>query len=211
MKISRGLEENGIVVGNTYDKYGSKNPLVRKIMHGFSESLKAMVTRVSPQTVHEVGCGEGFWVMDWNRDGIKARGSDFSSKVIDIARINAAKRGLPEDLFAVRSIYDLDAVMDSADLLVCCEVLEHLEKPKAALMALNKAATRYVLLSVPREPVWCFLNLIRGKYIKRIGNTPGHLQHWSSRQFVEFVSGIFDVIEVKRPIPWTMLLCRKRQ
>jgi 2-polyprenyl-3-methyl-5-hydroxy-6-metoxy-1,4-benzoquinol methylase len=211
MKISRGLEENGIVVGNTYDKYGSKNPLVRKIMHGFSESLKAMVTRVSPQTVHEVGCGEGFWVMDWNRDGIKARGSDFSSKVIDIARTNAAKRGLPEDLFAVRSIYDLDAVMDSADLLVCCEVLEHLEKPKAALMALNKAATRYVLLSVPREPVWCFLNLIRGKYIKRIGNTPGHLQHWSSRQFVEFVSGIFDVIEVKRPIPWTMLLCRKRQ
>ena len=35
MKISNGFAEQGIVVGNTYDKYGSSNPIVRRIMRGF--------------------------------------------------------------------------------------------------------------------------------------------------------------------------------
>ena len=39
MKVSGGIKEDGIVVGNTYDKYGSKNPIVRKIMQGFDDSL----------------------------------------------------------------------------------------------------------------------------------------------------------------------------
>jgi hypothetical protein len=53
--------------------------------------------------------------------------------------------------------------------------------------------------------------LLRGKYIKDLGNTPGHLQHWSSDKFVDLVSNYFEIIEVKKPFPWTMLLCKAKK
>ena len=60
MKISGGLEEDGIVVGNSYDKYGAGNPIVKWIMKGFHTSLSELVRAASPKTIHEVGCGEGY-------------------------------------------------------------------------------------------------------------------------------------------------------
>jgi 2-polyprenyl-3-methyl-5-hydroxy-6-metoxy-1,4-benzoquinol methylase len=210
MKVSKGMKENGIVVGNAYDKYGSKNPVVRWIMKGFSDSLSVLVARAAPSTIHELGCGEGYWVLNWNQQGIEARGSDFSEKVIGLARENAESRGISPALFSARSIYDIEPRQDSADLVVCCEVLEHLEDPEAGLEALKRVATDYVILSVPREPIWCILNLLRGKYITSFGNTPGHIQHWSSSKFIALVNRYFDIAEVRKPLPWTMLLCRVR-
>jgi len=208
MKIAQGIRENNIVVGNTFDKYGSNNPLVRWIMKGFHDSLDSLVSVAAPGSIHEIGCGEGYWVLEWNRKGIVARGTDFSKKVIGIARENAQNRGMQPSLFSVRSIYEITPEHDAADLLVCCEVLEHLERPQTGLEALKRAASRYLVLSVPREPVWRIFNMIRGKYVRSFGNTPGHVQHWTSNSFIELVSGYFDVIAVKKPLPWTMLLCR---
>lgn len=208
MRISKGMQEDGIVVGNTYDKYGSRNPVVRSIMHGFTSALASLVARAAPASIHEIGCGEGYWVLEWNRMGIDARGSDFSAAVIELARENAGSAGLPADKFGVRSIYDMQAGRDSADLIVCCEVLEHLADPAAGLAALRRIATDQVILSVPREPIWRALNMLRGKYLGDLGNTPGHIQHWSSSEFVDLAGRYFDVIEVKTPLPWTMLHCR---
>lgn len=208
MKVSGGEKEDGIVIGNTFDKYGSKNPVVRWMMAGFNRSLSTMVQKVSPKTIHEIGCGEGFWVMQWNSQGINARGSDFSSQVVELAKKNATEEDLSAKVFKQRSIYDIDKINDSADLIVCCEVLEHLEFPEDGLRALKRVAKKHVILSVPREPVWCLLNMLRGKYLADFGNTPGHIQNWSRSKFISLVSKHFDVIYVKSPFPWTMLLCK---
>ena len=208
MKISGGIKEDGIVIGNAYDKYGSKNPIVRWMMRGFNSSLSELVVKAAPKTIHEIGCGEGYWVMQWNQQGIDARGSDFSSKVIELARENAVDNGLDPDVYEQRSIYDVDTDHDSAELIVCCEVMEHLEHPEDGLRALQRIVKKHVILSVPREPIWCGLNIVRGKYLSKLGNTPGHIQHWSRLGFVKLVSNYFDVIEVKTPLPWTMILCR---
>ncbi len=45
----------------------------------------------------------------------------------------------------------------------------------------------HLLVSVPREPLWRGLNMARGAYIKDLGNTPGHLNHWSRKAFVELL------------------------
>lgn len=211
MKVSGGLEEDGIVIGNTYDKYGAKNPVVRWIMNGFESSLTELVMKVSPKTIHEVGCGEGFWVMQWNQQGIKARGSDFSSQIIEIAIINSKNKDFPRELFRQCSIYDVQPGSDSADLIVCCEVLEHLDNPEDALQALQRIVKKHVILSVPREPIWCVLNMLRGKYLSKLGNTPGHIQHWSSSSFVKLLTQYFDIVEVKYPFPWTMVLCAVKE
>ena len=209
MKISGGIKEDGIVVGNAYDKYASSNPIVRLLMRSFNESLSELIAKAAPKTIHEIGCGEGYWVMKWNRQGIDARGSDFSSQVIKLAIDNAAEdNGYSSDVYKQCSIYDLQADIDSADLIVCCEVLEHLERPEDGLKVLQRVAKKHVIVSVPREPIWRILNIMRGKYISKAGNTPGHIQHWSRSDFVNLVSQYFDIIEIKIPLPWTILYCR---
>lgn len=210
IKIAGGAKENGVVIGNTYDKYGSNNPIVKWMMKGFETTLSEFVTKASPESIHEIGCGEGYWVLRWNEKGLLAKGCDFSHNVIDIAKENAIKQGLSPSFFETRSIYDLDKAQDSADLVVCCEVLEHLDDPEAGLRALQKVAKKNLIVSVPQEPLWCALNLARGKYITSLGNTPGHIQHWSKRSFVELVSKYFEVVEARSPLPWTMLLCQPR-
>jgi len=211
MKISGGEKEDGIIIGNVFNKYSSSNPIVNWIMNNFESSLSEFVSQVSPSTIHEVGCGEGFWVLNWAKQGISAKGSDFSSKIIELAVQNAANHNLDPALFSTRNIYELEPEQHSADLIVCCEVLEHLEEPEQALASLQRITQKYLIISVPREPLWCTLNLIRGKYIRSWGNTPGHIQHWSSQQFVSLISQYFTVVAIKKPLPWTMLLCQPLQ
>jgi len=211
MRIAEGMVDDDIVVGNTYDKYGTRNPLARWLVRGFEDSIAELVARASPRTIHEVGCGEGYWVIQWTRLGFAARGSDLSSKVIELAQANAATEGLNGVSFESRNVYDLQPGRDEADLLVCLEVLEHLHDPDRALRALKRVVTGHLIVSVPREPIWRALNVARGKYIQDWGNTPGHLQHWSRGDFVRWVQQYaFDVLAVRSPLPWTLMLCRPR-
>lgn len=210
MKISEGVQENGIVVGNNYDKYASSNPIVKWMMSGFHGSLDGFLAQANPSSIHEVGCGEGYWTIECSRQGLNVRGSDFSEQIIDMAKHNASKAGFATGIFEVGSIYDLSAEKHSADLIVCCEVLEHIDDPQAGLQKLQEITQNKIILSVPREPIWRVLNVIRGKYISNLGNTPGHIQHWSKSGFVELVSRYFNIIDVSSPFPWTMLYCEKR-
>ena len=76
------------------------------------------------------------------------------------------------------------------------------------LAEMARCAERHLLVSVPREPLWRMLNIARGAYIAQLGNTPGHLNHWSKRSFTKLLSRYGQVAEVRSPFPWTMLLVR---
>ncbi|OIZ94222.1 methyltransferase type 11 [Candidatus Rickettsiella isopodorum] len=208
-KIAGGLSENGVVAGNVFNKYDAKNYIIRRLMQGFASSLSLLVNKVNPSSIYEIGCGEGYWVLHWNKLGLAARGCDVSSQVIKIAQANACDSHLPNQLFTVKDLYECDE-NNAADLIVCCEVLEHLADPNKGLRVLQKIVKKYLILSVPREPIWRLLNMLRGKYCSAFGNTPGHLQHWSKRRFVTQISTYFDILEVKTPFPWTMLLCQRK-
>jgi 2-polyprenyl-3-methyl-5-hydroxy-6-metoxy-1,4-benzoquinol methylase len=206
-RVARGAREDGVVVGNVFDKYGSRNPIVRALMKGFGAALEELVAMTGARAVHEVGCGEGYWTLRWAQRGLAARGSDFSSQVVEVARANAVRAGLPAD-FRVASVYDLAPPDDSAPLVVCCEVLEHLEEPRRALERLCRIASPWLIVSVPREPIWRAMNMARGCYWADWGNTPGHLQHWSSAELCALLGERAEVVAVRRPLPWTMALCR---
>lgn len=205
MRVAQGLVQDGVVVGNSYDKYGTTNPVARALMRGFMRSFDELVARTDPLTVHEVGCGEGHLAIHVARQGKRVTGSDFSSEVIALARENVATAGV-DATFHAESIYNLTPAEHSADLVVCCEVMEHLEDPDAALEVLRSISTRWLIASVPREPLWRVLNMTRGKYLRDFGNTPGHLQHWSRAGFVSWLGRAFAVREVRTPLPWTMVL-----
>src|SRR5207237_3875139 len=94
------------------------------------------------------------------------------------------------------------------DLACAVEVLEHVPDPEHTVREMVRCARSHVLVSVPREPLWRMLNMARGAYWPALGNTPGHLHHWSRRSFVRFLSSHGEVAEVRSPFPWTMLLVR---
>jgi 2-polyprenyl-3-methyl-5-hydroxy-6-metoxy-1,4-benzoquinol methylase len=94
--------------------------------------------------------------------------------------------------------------------VLAIEVLEHVDDPPAALAEIARVARGDVVLSVPREPLWRLLNMTRGRYLGRLGNTPGHIQHWSSASFERLVSRHLEVTGTWRPLPWTLLRARAR-
>ncbi len=157
-------------------------------------------------TILEAGCGAGYSaerILPLLPAGATYEGSDIGEDLITIAR-----EKVPAVSFTVESIYDLQRPDNSYDCTLALETLEHLEDPLAALRELKRVSRKYVILSVPREPLWRVLNMARGTYLSNFGNTPGHINHWSSHGFARFVSQELSVVEVRKPLPWTMLLAR---
>jgi 2-polyprenyl-3-methyl-5-hydroxy-6-metoxy-1,4-benzoquinol methylase len=203
------IQQAQLVTGNFYNKYESKNPIAKLLVGGFVRTLNELKGKVTVRTVHEVGCGEGYLSPLFSHPGVEVRASDISENCINLAKKAAATQGRGIN-FVTKNIYDLTPESDSAELVVCCEVLEHLDDPARALDILASLAKPYLLCSVPREPLWCALNMMRGKYLSDWGNTPGHFQHWSKSAFIRFISTRFEILEVRSPLPWTFLLAKVR-
>ena len=193
--------------GNVYDKYGSANPIERRLMAGFMSDLDELVERCGAKEAHEVGCGEGEVSIRLARRGIRVRGTDAFPQVLEEARGRAAAARV-EIAFEATPIERLDPERHSAELVICCEVLEHLEDPDRGVEVLSGLARPWLIASVPREPLWRALNLARVSYVGALGNTPGHLSHWSKRGFERFLGERFEVVDLRSPLPWTMALCR---
>jgi SAM-dependent methyltransferase len=95
---------------------------------------------------------------------------------------------------------------DMFDLVLAIEVLEHVPDPDRALRELRRVGTSTLIASVPFEPVWRIGNMVRGRYLRDLGNTPGHVNHWTRWGFTRFVGNRFDVVDTVSPVPWTMVL-----
>jgi ubiquinone/menaquinone biosynthesis C-methylase UbiE len=194
-----------VPTGNTYDKYGSSNPVVKRLMAGFHGALDELWARAAPRSILDVGCGEGVLTVEWADrlgDG-RVVGID-----LDDPRLRAEweKRSRPNLEFRTEEATSLSFEDDSFDMACAIEVLEHVPDPEATLSEMARVASRHVLVSVPREPLWRTLNVARGAYLRELGNTPGHVNHWSKRAFTQLLSRYGTVDEARSPFPWTMLL-----
>lgn len=195
--------------GNFYDKYRTANPIARHLMQGFLGAFDALVARVPVSAALEIGCGEGELAIRLAQRGFRVRGCDISSAIVDEARRRAHQAGIAA-AFWQQPIESIDVRAEAAPLVVCCEVLEHLDDPLRGVDTLAELAQPYLLASVPREPLWRVLNLARGKYLADLGNTPGHVNHWSRRDFLAVLARRFDILDTRAPLPWTMALCKRR-
>jgi SAM-dependent methyltransferase len=200
---------DAVIGGNLYPKYTTRNPIARRLVDNFLTTLHRLVHATGAREIHEVGCGEGHLSILLAADGLRVRGCDLAPGAIAAARRESAARGLAIP-FALADLYDLEPERDGAPLVLCCEVLEHLPEPRRALAVLARLARPHLIVSVPREPLWRVLNLARGRYWGDLGNTPGHLQHWSAPAFLALLQEQLEVVELRTPLPWTIARCRAR-
>ena len=188
-------------------KYTSNNRVVQFLNRVYLRNITGLVDRAQPRSLLDVGCGEGVVLrhLDRHLTGIVMVGLDIDGSGLRVAQSQNAVSLLQG------SVYALPFESASFDLVICCEVLEHLEAPQAALAELARVTRGRVLLSVPNEPVWRLSNLARAKYIRHFGNTMGHIQHWTRWGFLRLVRRNFDSEHVRSWLPfWSMLLARRR-
>ncbi len=194
-----------VVTGNTYDKYGSSNPLVKKMMAGFESSLDELFELAAPNSILDVGCGEGVLTYEWAErlgDG-RIVGIDLDEPELQAAWEVRKRDNLEYRVLEATTLPFADNEFEMASAI---EVLEHVPEPASTIAEMARVAEKFLLVSVPREPVWRIMNMARGAYIKDLGNTPGHVNHWSKRAFKAELAKVGKVSEVRSPFPWTMLL-----
>ncbi|MEA2273297.1 MAG: hypothetical protein QOI98_2005 [Solirubrobacteraceae bacterium] len=194
-----------VPTGNTYDKYGSTNPVVRRLMSRFEATLEELFARADPQSLLDVGCGEGVLTHSWAQ-----RLGDRRVVGIDLEDPKLAAewelRDAPNLEYRTMRAENLPFSDGEFDVVTAIEVLEHVPDPEHTVAEMARCASGHLLVSVPREPLWRGLNMARGAYLRDLGNTPGHLNHWSKRSFVAMLERHGRVLEARSPFPWTMVL-----
>jgi ubiquinone/menaquinone biosynthesis C-methylase UbiE len=190
-------------IGNATAKYEASNPVVRHLLSRFLRRVDEAASNLRPDSVLDVGCGEGVVTerLAQRLAPAKVVGVDADETHL---KTEWDRRSAFNLSFATGSAYDLPFADQSFDLVCCIEVLEHLERPADALAEMSRVAGRALLLSVPNEPVWRISHLLAGRDVRRFGDTPGHVNHWSKRAFADLVSGYARLEEVDGVFPWTL-------
>lgn len=188
-------------------KHTSKNPVQQLLINNFYQTLIEIIKPLKAKTILDVGCGEGFSLnkLHENNIGEKLEGIDYSKEAVLLG-----KKLFPRLLLKTGSIYDLPYKNNYFDLVLCTEVLEHLDNPKRALRKILRVSKKYAIISVPNEPFFMMGNFLRGKNVMQFGNDPEHIQHWTVFSFQRFLKReSIKIKAVRLPFPWIMALVEK--
>lgn len=196
-----------------YTQEGS-GKIGRKLLDNYFHSVELLIKRADltkgkQLRAIELGCGEGYSTQRLAKmlpTTVKLEASEYVGHQIPFAKENNPGLTVTQE-----SVYELKHKDASFDLVFLLEVLEHLDYPDQALAEIARVMKKdgYLILGVPREPLWRMLNMARGAYIKDLGNTPGHLNHWSKNGLVKYLNQHFgEVTAIESPLPWTLVLAK---
>ncbi|RKQ90249.1 methyltransferase family protein [Solirubrobacter pauli] len=194
--------------GNVYDKYDTRNPVVRHLMRRFFAELDALVDPLAPGDLLDVGCGEGRVTEHLaERFAPDARVVGLDRDVPEL-RAAWAAREAPRIERMTGDAHALPFADDAFDVVTLIEMLQLVTDPPRALDEALRVARRAIVVTVPDEPLWRALNLARGAYVRERGNTPGHIHHWSRAAFADLLAARGEVVSLRRCRPWLLAVVR---
>ncbi len=194
-------------LSTNFAKHTSKNPIQQFLIKRYYLELISLAKPLKPSSVLDAGCGEGFSMNKFMEAGVgkKLEGIEYSKTAIKLGN-----KSFPDLNIKEGSIYDMPYKNSSFDLVVCTEVLEHLDDVEKGLSELTRVSKKYIVISVPNEPFFMLSNLLRGKNLRRFGNDEGHINHFTIYSFQKLLkkNGL-KVKKVKFPYPWILVLAEK--
>lgn len=114
-------------------------------------NILKLLENIEYESFLDVGCGAGELACTIAQNGKKGLGTDFSEKAIAVANSLKHKRGISDENLRFLVGDGLEKSRGSYDLVICCEVLEHVEDDKKLLTKLVDKSGRYLLISVPAK------------------------------------------------------------
>jgi ubiquinone/menaquinone biosynthesis C-methylase UbiE len=182
-------------------KHRTRNPLKRFFLRRFYDSVESIIRVLNPDSILDCGCGEGFLTQIFHRALPSARivGTDLSESAL----ISARER-CPEIRFQVADVHQLPFETGSFDVVVCSQVLEHVEETAPAMEELCRVSARFVLVTVPYEPWFWTMNLLSLNHLRRFGNAPGHINHWNKSSFRKVVTPHMYIASIRSSLPWIL-------
>ncbi len=185
-------------------KYRNRNPLVRFAINRFFKTLRVLLTQTGVINILDAGCGEGFYIYHLVRNcpcNLKFTGIDHNYDAILTAKIL-----IPDQQFIQADIYQIPQKDKAFDMVLCLEVLEHLEDLGKALQEIFRVSAKYCLFSVPHEPFFSMCRLLGGKDIARFGRHPEHINRLKSKDIIKMLGGRFKNIKKFTSFPWIFIL-----
>ena len=183
-------------------KYRAKNPIKRALIKRFVTAVHELFeSGDAPKSVLEIGVGEGFLsgFLSERYPEVKFTGVDLNQADLDLLA-----QKFPRIERHCANIYDLSALPGGYDLVICAEVLEHVDEPQRALEQIVRLGPKRVILTVPHEPWFMLSNLAMGKNITRLGNDVEHVNHFTVGSFRRLLLPKFELSRVTTSYPWIL-------
>lgn len=203
---------NGQKAGNQPENrvgevYTTKNLLIKWLANRFFDKVYRILKKINSSSINglEVGCGKGYLLSRLYEKGAVGR---IAAIEIDAKWIKYAKKYHPVCSYFMSDVYKLNFKANSFDYIIATEILEHLTDPVAAIKEIRRVSkiNANIIISVPFEPFFHWGNLLRGKYLRRLGRTPEHLNFWSRGEIKTLLSEFIEIEEeyYLSTFPWLL-------
>jgi 2-polyprenyl-3-methyl-5-hydroxy-6-metoxy-1,4-benzoquinol methylase len=189
--------------GEDEAKYGSQNPVVRKLLARLMKELR-MASGSTGGTWVDVGIGEGLAL-----EAMEVRAGLLLGVEFRRDKLAGALRRLPGAVGVRADAGMLPIVSRSADVVTCLEVLEHLDAPERAVAELARISRGHCVVSVPWEPFFRLGNLCRGRNVGRLGNNPEHIQQFRPSTLNLLLLDQFEEVVIRPCFPWVIGIAAK--
>ena len=198
------LDEPSIASKVKQTKYLKRNFLRRILISRYLMAIEKLLRISGANRVCDVGCGEGFVIAYLQRIfRCRIDGCDIDVNVLEVAKAISTSSFL-----CAGDIAHLPMRDKSYDVVICNEVLEHLEIVEPALAELRRISSSYCILSIPRCPFYQLSNLLVGANWGHWGDDADHKNRWTRSQFINLVQKYFSISRVTTSYPWMLVLAR---
>lgn len=178
--------------------YLSKNFIERTIWQSKLESMRHTLSSINYHTVLDIGCGDG-GLLKTIRSDSEYTGIDISPTQLGYfqSNLSAMKRTHKGRIKLLQhDVMQLPIPNASVDLVLACDVLEHVLRPKKLIGEIYRVIKPggYGLFSIPNEPVWEILRVLSGRWPPR---SPDHLYFIEAHD----ITDAFDTLKAQTFLP----------
>lgn len=156
-------------------KYGPMSRHVRRIIMKLARDLRF-------SSVMDVGCGQGSLLMELMKEfpHIEPHGTDISSAAVELAR-----RKVPGGEFHVLDLVN-EHVDRKYDLVICSEVVEHIEDDVSAMRNLHAMTGGHLIIST-----------VQGRMRRFEAGAVGHVRNYAKGELADKLAQVgFEVVRV---------------